>query len=87
MKTSFEKSDEVDNEKFLKLCDRLSAFLLKTRKRNLALALQGDDDFSNELTGEDFATFEQDLTSGMQLTPYDQLRIQARVRNFLKSSN
>ncbi|TLP62821.1 hypothetical protein FEE96_13900 [Parasedimentitalea maritima] len=78
---------EVDNDQFLRLCDRLSAFLLQTRKRNLAHALVGDDEFSNDMVGEDFKNFEKDLTSGLQLTPYDQLRIQSRVRKILRSSN
>jgi len=78
---------EVDNEQFLKLCDRLSTFLLQTRKRNLARALLGDDEFSNDMVGENFKSFEQDITRGLQLTPYDQLRIQSRVRNILRPSN
>ena len=86
--TSVNNTDvEVDNEQFLKLCDRLSAFLLETRKRNLARALMGDDEFSNDMVEEDFTSFEQDLTRGLQLTPYDQLRIQSRVRNILRPSN
>jgi hypothetical protein len=44
-------TSDLDNEQFLKLCDRLSAFLLQTRKRNLARALVGDDEFSNDMVG------------------------------------
>lgn len=68
------------------LCERFYDFLLKTRKQNLARDLMGDDEFSCDLVGGNFADFEQDLTDGLQLTPHDQLRIQARVRNILKSS-
>lgn len=87
MTSSNNTAVEVDNEQFLRLCDRLSAFLLQTRKRKLARALVGDDELSNDMVGEDFKSFEQDLTSGLQLTPYDQLRIQSRVRNILRPSN
>jgi hypothetical protein len=62
-------TNDVDNEQFLKLCDRLSAFLLQTRKRNLARALMGGDEFSNDMVGEDFKRFEQDLARGLKLTP------------------
>ncbi|WP_120502374.1 hypothetical protein [Roseovarius sp. EL26] len=74
-----------ENIQFVKLTERFSNFLLKTRKRNLALVLRGDDDFSSNIVGGDFARFEQDLTNGLELTSYDQSRIQARVRSILKS--
>ncbi|SLN17771.1 hypothetical protein ROA7450_00549 [Roseovarius albus] len=74
------------DSKYAKLYDRFSDFLLKTRKRNLALTLQGNDDLSDDIVGEDFAKFEQDLTNGLELTHHDQLRIQARIQRILRSS-